>query len=526
MKSIEGSTKPGVRSGPVGEIASIYQRRKRQILITFFLTLAIVAVATFTATAEYEAHMKILVKNQRASMGVAGGLDAQAGEVSETEINTEIELLNSADLLRNVVTLSGLAGMPGSGTAPAERRKMAIDKAVAQLERSLKITPAKKADIIEVSYTSPNPREAVKVLHQLASAYLEYHLQVHASPGTRKFFLTQANHYQDELKDAERRLTDFRLKNDVVLFQEQKTEVLRRAEDANSALLATEAAVREYQSKIAEARAREAAAPSRVTTQKRTVPNQNSIQQLGTMLVELENRRTLLLSKFRPDDRTVQEVSREIADTQSALDQARTQTSSEQATDINPVHQSLELDLDKEEAEYAGLEARQKELMRQAQTYHDQLYKLADSTTEYDDLNRTEKEAEENYLLYARKAEEARIADSLDQQKISNVAIAENPVEPETPSSPNKPRNMALGALLAGFLSLGIAFSGEYLAQPFPEVEPNPQPGLGSQPDTPSLGETVRGPAELETLTALPVLMLSDMRKSRLEMQTGDQPEV
>ena len=31
--------------------------------------------------------------------------------------------------------------------------------------------------------------------------------------------------------------------------------------------------------------------------------------------------------------------------------------------------------------------------------------------------------------------------------------------------------NLTLGTLLAGFLSLGVAFSAEYLQQPFPRVE-------------------------------------------------------
>ena len=77
---------------------------------------------------------------------------------------------------------------------------------------------------------------------------------------------------------------------------------------------------------------------------------------------------------------------------------------------------------------------------------------LADATAAFDDLVRTPKEAEDNYLLYAKKTEEARIAESLDQQKIANVAIAETPIEPHLPSKPNVMLNLALGVLSAGFL--------------------------------------------------------------------------
>ena len=54
----------------------------------------------------------------------------------------------------------------------------------------------------------------------------------------------------------------------------------------------------------------------------------------------------------------------------------------------------------------------------------------------------------ETYQLYAKKQEEARINDALDEQKISNVSIAEAPSVPKTPNNRNK--------LLAVVLSLGI----------------------------------------------------------------------
>jgi uncharacterized protein involved in exopolysaccharide biosynthesis len=84
---------------------------------------------------------------------------------------------------------------------------------------------------------------------------------------------------------------------------------------------------------------------------------------------------------------------------------------------------------------------------------------LGNATATFDDLVRAQKEAEDNYLLlYAKKTEEARIAESLDQQKIANVAIAENPIEPHLPSKPNVKLNLGPGVLLGCFLSIGCAF--------------------------------------------------------------------
>jgi uncharacterized protein involved in exopolysaccharide biosynthesis len=78
------------------------------------------------------------------------------------------------------------------------------------------------------------------------------------------------------------------------------------------------------------------------------------------------------------------------------------------------------------------------------------------------DLVRSVKTAEETYLLYAKKGEEARISDALDQRGILNVAIAEAPVVPVLPKySGWTILAAAVGA--AGVLSTGLAFTIDYL---------------------------------------------------------------
>ena len=217
------------------------------------------------------------------------------------------------------------------------------------------------------------------------------------------------------------------------------------------------------------------------------------------MIADLQNRRTALLAKFRPDDRLVVEVDQEIADTQASLAKAAKAVQIEESTDVNPIRQTLEIDIAKEQAELAGIQARRQALAGQTKNYRSQLMTLGNATAQFDDLTRARKEAEDNYLLYARKTEEARIAESLDMQKIANVAVAETPVEPHLPSKPNVPLNLALGVVLAAFLSVGLAFSvGVYFKSA----------ALWHKPEfeTHHLLEGLTQPSELEALTGLPVL--------------------
>lgn len=463
------------------DMVAILRRRRWQVILTFVITMAAVVTGTLLLPKQYQSRMKVLVMNKRADMIVSSERadpSVYRAEVSESQINSEIELLTSNSLLREVVAKCGLEHREREQEGP-----VAIERAVRRLQKdNLKISPVRKADIIQVAYTDPDSRQAVAVLATLADLYLEDHLKVHGTPGTYSFFHDQAERYQGELNDADHRLADFRRSQNIVQLDQQKAVMVQKAAESEAALMQAEAAVSEYSQKIAASRRQLQAAAPRVVTQTRTSSNQYSVERLYTMLAELQNRRTQLLVKFRSDDRSVQEVDKEIADTAAALDKATKITGLEESTDINATRQALEIDLDRQEAELAGLKSRRNTLALETGTYRQQMMKLGNATAALDELVRTQKEAEDNYQLYARKAEEARIAESLDREKIANVAIAEAPVEPHLPFKPNLMLNFSVGGLLSVFLSLGLAFTAE------------------------SLHETIDEPGELEELTGLPVL--------------------
>jgi capsular polysaccharide biosynthesis protein len=130
----------------------------------------------------------------------------------------------------------------------------------------------------------------------------------------------------------------------------------------------------------------------------------------------------------------------------------------------------------------AGAEGRHEMLAGQVQQYEAQLSRLEGITAQYDDLNRKVKESADNYQLYKKKEEEARITDELDQNKITNVSVAEAPIQPQLPVKPNRPMNLILGVFLGALLSIGSVVVAEFMR------------------------DTVLTPRELEVLTGKPVL--------------------
>jgi uncharacterized protein involved in exopolysaccharide biosynthesis len=433
-------------------------RRKTLILTLFVAVLGITFGYTALAPRKYQSRMKVFIKHERADSVVSpdNSNAIVRGEVSESDVNSEIELLTNSGLLRQVVVRNGLQGNEQGGD-PDE----AVERAVRKLAKSLSVTPVRKASIIQVVYTSDNAAQSAAVLTTLAELYLQDHLRVHRTAGTHEFFRSQADGYGRQLADAQSRLADFRRRNNVVLLPEQKDLMLRRVMDTEQALNEAAAGLGEAAGRLVTIQHQLASLEPRVITQSRVVPNQYSVERLHTMLAELRNRRTGLLAKFQSDDRLVLELDKQIADTSAALSRARELTSVEQTTDVNPLRQSLEAQLAQTELSRAGLEARRASLTAVLASWRTRLAALDRATAEHDGLNRELKQAEDNLLLYSKKQEEARIADSLDQQKIANVSIAEAPSKPHLPAKPNVPLNLALGFLLACFVSLGAAFALE-----------------------------------------------------------------
>jgi uncharacterized protein involved in exopolysaccharide biosynthesis len=94
--------------------------------------------------------------------------------------------------------------------------------------------------------------------------------------------------------------------------------------------------------------------------------------------------------------------------------------------------------------------------------YRSQARQLGEDAITQDDLTSSEKAAQENYLLYVKKREEARMGDALDEDGIVNVAIAEQPIVPALPVWP------AAVVVLIGFVTAltsgaGTAFAADYL---------------------------------------------------------------
>ena len=215
------------------DVTAVLFRQKRILLISFVIIVLLV-VLSGALTRSYMAEMKILVRRERVDPVVTSQPNAPPQvvqeEITESELNSEVELLNSQDLLRKVVIANSLQSKQTSwGSWFAESsEEVGIARAVRQLARTLKAEPLRKSNIISVSFESSDPDLAAHVLNSLAGLYLEKHLQVHRPTGEFTFFDRETEQLRRGLDRAENRLTDFTRQQGVVSAQLERDLTLQR----------------------------------------------------------------------------------------------------------------------------------------------------------------------------------------------------------------------------------------------------------------------------------------------------------
>jgi uncharacterized protein involved in exopolysaccharide biosynthesis len=451
------------------DLIAIGFRYKRPMLITFCAVFLGAVLAAVLQPAEYQARTKFLIERARLDPVVSPGQDQEMvrSEVTEEELNSEVELLESEDVLRQVVVSAGLNNHQSMlrsmasyiGIKESDDRRLA--KAARRLQNKLNIEPVRKSNLISVTYSASDPQLAAKVLKALDDAYLQKNLAVHHPPGEFQFFDQEAENYKKNLADAEAQLKAFSEQDGGVSPQLARDITLQKLNEFSATLQQTYADIAATQKRIDALEKQSGITPQRVTTQSKTIDDAQVLQNLKSTLMTLELKRTELLTKYKPTYPLVQEVDKQLAETRASIEAEESKPLKDETTDRNQTYNWINEELAKAEADESGLQARAAAIQTIVAKYQATAHDLDAKGIQQQDLLRRVKTEEENYLLYQHKREEARMTDALDQRRILNVAIAEQPHVPVLPTN-SRLAVLALGTLLALTLSVAMAFILEF----------------------------------------------------------------
>jgi uncharacterized protein involved in exopolysaccharide biosynthesis len=470
----------GAVSWTMRDFVAMGFRRRRPLLVCFFgLLLATIVFAVFFPS--YRAETEILLHRERVDPVTTAQQTTPllvTNEITESEVNSEVELVKSRDVLRPVVIKTGLDQLihPWFRSKTPEQK---IDAAVESLRNSLVVEALPKSNMVQVQYSSGKPEMAGLVLQELDNSYIAWHREIHYPTGQFEFFDKETKRASDRLQTAEDKLRAFPGKIGVANPTVARDLTLQKLTESNYDLAGTREAIAEASHRIDTLRQLQKSTPARLTTQMRDADAEGILQQMKSTLLALQLRQSDMSSKYQPDYPPLVEVNKEVAETQTAINNEK--MVKDVTTDQNPAYVWIDGELAKAQADLHGYQAKANETEAMIKETMESARQMDVNSIEQADLVRAAKAAEDDYLLYLKKREEARIGEALDQTRLLNVSIAEKAMVPSVPAL--SPMLIGLfGVMLAFAASAGLVFTLERMDTSF------------------------RTPAEVEAVLNLPLL--------------------
>ena len=435
-------------------------------IITIFLTVVVtVTIGSFLMSPVYEASSKILVKFGRENVfmptnpAASGNSPLLFDPSREERINSEVEILKGRNLIEKVVGKLGVTTIypdidkKSLIPRPSSQKLSPLDKATLIFEKKLTVEGVKKSDIIDIKFQHQDPVMAAQVVNKLIDAFLEHHLTVYQQTEKYSFFDDQVNLLEKKLKDSEKELETFRQQNNISSLQEQKTLLLKQISDLEVELAKTRGEISENEGKMQAMMGHPTETGTEFKMGQETELNPYAISSIRTRLSDLKLREQELLGKYTEESVLIVNTREEIKKAQELLTREERIYHDKAVTTITHTLNAL----------------RSKESSQQHHlaTYQEELNKVNNVELKLKELDRTVRLNEDNYQLYVKNMEEARISNAMDIQKIANISVTEPALPPIKPVKPKKLLNIILSIILGGVSGIGVAFSFEYFSHSF-----------------------------------------------------------
>lgn len=435
----------------VRDILTVLFKRIKLIIFLPLLIFAVVFVGNYLWPPKYESSAKVrLVRGREVSQSdstvTQSGQDMTMISLTVEDLNSEIELVHSRDLLQQVVQdpeldLTKTPDFP-YGQSPLrapfqatraivatvldvlqiKKKPDPLELAMDQLSASLSVEPVRDSYVLQISCSLGTPQLAQKVLQKVVEVFKNRHIGVFSTPESSPFFAEKLTTTTAALKEKEAQMLATRQQLDVGAV-DKEIELLNEQYTQNDRLLKqladleTVVGGQDLETSYTALLAMETEA---------TV-----VREIQLRLYELVLERDRVKQSLGENHPQVQslnnQVSQAISDLKRAIDSVR------QATNVRQENTKARLN------EVNGVK------------------------TQFDALQREIDVLVEDFELYSQKYREATISEQLAKLNVSSIRDLSSATLPSNPVSPNRLMNLLL-AIVGGFvLALGLAFFFEYL---------------------------------------------------------------
>jgi uncharacterized protein involved in exopolysaccharide biosynthesis len=424
------------------ELSKIIFARKLTFLAVFlFITTSAIAFS-FLVTPVFRSEALLMTTLDRAQRQ-----QAQYPDTLRYQLNSQIYIINSEDVLRQAITefgpqklfsdlgqshswhaIAALSDLLPSGLSepaskvtnlltpetPAEKRSD-VDQALLKVKKRIAVSLEKDSQILSLTFRHEDPKVAEQFLGVVVRDFLQRQADLSGNAEAPAFFRQEAAHYREEYKTASTALNEFAKKNATYSVSHEIELALTRRDDKIAALDKTRGSIAEkeaqaatFQNTLTQLR-RRISLPGEITGPKQTAPatSGSSDALTDTNKIPANESPLLLVRVFQDTAQSLVNLNSEIVGLRS-LEKA-------QSNGLADVERKLS-DLSSVQAEFGRLKSQLEQVSKVL----------------------------ENYVARAADAEMNANWDA--SEKLSNVKVAQSATAPTEPVFPPKPLFITLGA--------------------------------------------------------------------------------
>lgn len=410
------------RQNDLASYVRIIVQRKWLVLSVALLIFTVAAVRTYTAKRLYRSSANIQIDPEQSVLPYKGTYDAVTND--PRYIGTQVQVLKSEALARRIVPRLKLTSDPDKVSQFA--RSFAANVTVSQIEGT---------QVLRVAYVAEDPTFAATAVDTLTEEFIAYGFESkrESTAAAKEFLETELSKMKRKLEDSEQRLVNYGRAHGILLPTEQNNVIMQKLTELNQETTRVEAEVLANQYK-ALANTTLESFPERLRT--------TAMKDLDSRRSGLEQKLATTSLQFGPKWPEVVTLTQQLAEVGQQLD-------AEKRRALEQAKVEYELAVGHRDR-VAGALASQRRLADQ----------LTQDSIEYNILKR---EVETDRQLHEGLLQRLKETDVSAGLRSGNVHVIDRPHVPSTPSSPNIPRNLALGLTLGLVCGVMCAFAVHFL---------------------------------------------------------------
>lgn len=449
-------------------LLNVVFRHRVKFFVAVATCLFLAAAYCLIATPKYRSSAEMLVRfgsgqqQTRFGAGVTPEISAQQLERKEI-VNSQIALLNSHDLLADVLRTVGIARIYPKMTA--DTPQALENKAIEQLNHDLGAEGGKDSDVINLSLLNPDPAIAAETLRVVIDKFQKRESSIYQSQ--------QLPFLQDQLEQARQALTTsrnavetFKTNAGISSLDEERSLILHERSDTRQKLVTQISTEQEAEQRYARIEQALKKLPYEITLANEA-DRFKPVDDARERLSELRQREYEMSLNYRDNSVPMSNLRKQIGYASEELARLSKQGVARLRTGPNPVYQNLQqaaLTAAGEEAAAAGA---RKPLEAEIDRLDGRLEELGKKTGKLNELELQQQVDEENFRNYLQGVEAARLTNDLNREGITSVAIVQQPTIPIKTAQPRVPFIMAIALLLGIAIGIAVSFFAEMTDEAF-----------------------------------------------------------